>query len=269
MDIASLIFDFLTALILLISVGIAVLRGFIREILTIFGVIGGAFAAYFVGPMLAPSFNNWLVGDAAEDEIPKLFGVVPYDMLADFLAYGLIFVLVVIVLSLASHALSGWAKALGLGVLDRALGALFGLVRAVIIVGIIYMPFHMLAADEDRQEWFGEAYSFVTVERITGQMQQLMPASIEEQAEEQKQKGKESIADKLRKEVEEKFQEVTGDVKEEAATPQNNASEADADEAKAPTPPSNPSGYEDIERERLDQLFEQGIDSKSGDNVND
>lgn len=267
MDIASLVFDCLAGLILLISVGIAVLRGFIREVLTIFGVIGGALASYFIGPLLSPVFNGWLVGDVTDDEIPKLFGIVPYDMLADFLAYGLIFVFVVIVLSLVSHALSGWAKALGLGVLDRALGALFGLVRAVIIVGIIYMPFYMLADEKDRAEWFGQAYSFKAVERITGQMQTLMPESVEDEVEEQKEKGKDSIADKLRKEVEQKFQEVTGDVKEEAAKVKDGTT--DTQEEVMPTPPANPSGYKDTDREHLDQLFEQGIDSKTGDTVND
>ena len=58
MDVLTLVFDVVIIAILLISVLIAVLRGFIREVLTIFGVIGGVAAAYFLGPLLPVSYTH-------------------------------------------------------------------------------------------------------------------------------------------------------------------------------------------------------------------
>ncbi len=272
MEISVIIFDLLVLTILLISIGIATLRGFIREVLTIFGVVGGVAAAYFLGPLLAPTFNGWLVGDAEGDEIPKLLGIIPYDMVADFLAYGLIFIIVVIILSFVSHFLSSAAKALGLGILDRVLGALFGCVRAVIIIGIIYMPFYMLADKEYRTELFGNAKSYSYVERITAQLHSFMPESVTEEIEDDKKKGKDGIAEKLRREVEEKFQEVTGgdkDNKDSKTTDSKTAEPETTEDAPPPKPPANPSGYEDNQRERLEQLFEEGIDGMNEGNANE
>lgn len=269
MDVLTLVFDVVIIAILLISVLIAVLRGFIREVLTIFGVIGGVAAAYFLGPLLQPLFHGWLVGDTSEEEVAELFGIIPYDMLADFLAYGIIFVIVVIILSLLSHMLSSWARAVGLGVVDRILGAAFGVIRAVIILGILYMPLYMLADKEDREGWFGTAKSYPYVERITEQMHKFMPDSVTEGAE--KEKG--NIADKLRKEMEAKFQEVTGDKKESKAQDDDAAAtlskDAEESDAPPPTPPSTPSGYEDNQRERLEQLFEDGIEGMNEGNTNE
>lgn len=269
MDLPVLIFDLVVIAIILMSIIIGMLRGFIRETLTIIGVVGGAFAAYVVGPLLAPVFNNWLVGgdDVPEEDIPTLFGVIPYDMLADFLAYGSVFIIVVIVLSLMSHMLAGWVKALGLGVFDRALGVVFGVVRAVVVIGILYLLPFMLTTQEDRQEWFGDAYTFTPVERVTAQLQKFMPESVKEEVDSAEEK--ESIADRLRQEVEEKFQEVTGDRnssdrgkadEDENAQEVEEIQEPQELQEPAPLPSDTPSGYEDNERQRLDQLFEEGAD---------
>ena len=55
-----MIVDILVLAVLLISALIAFLRGFIREVLTITGVVGGLAAAYFGGPLLAPLMRGWL-----------------------------------------------------------------------------------------------------------------------------------------------------------------------------------------------------------------
>ena len=55
-----MIVDVIAALIMLASIGIAILRGFIREVLTIFGLVGGAVAAYVGGPLLTPTVRGWL-----------------------------------------------------------------------------------------------------------------------------------------------------------------------------------------------------------------
>src|SRR5262245_37034294 len=139
-----MIFDTIVAAVLLVSCIIAFLRGFIREALTILGVVGGAAAAVYAGPMLSPAVRGWLGVDAAAaaaegaEAPPKLFGVLPVSMAADLLTYAGIFIVVVIILSVISHFLSGWAKAVGLGALDRSFGALFGIIRGMVILVLLY-----------------------------------------------------------------------------------------------------------------------------------
>lgn len=274
MDIAFLVFDILVFAILAISIVTAIFRGFIREMLTIVGVVGGAAAAFFAGPTLVPLFNNWLgVTEAQEkgEDIAKLFGVVPYDMLAGLLAYGIIFIIVVTILSIISHFLSGWAKAVGLGFVDRLLGAVFGLVRGLFIIGMLYMLFYIAAPQDSRQEWFGGARSYSYVEKVTGWMYEFLPESFTNEDSDKKEDG----GDNLRKKVDEKFQELKAGTEEKAQALKDKAQKAaqkaaqdSADKAKEtrpPTPPAVPSGYGDQQREKLDDLFKQGMSADSPD----
>ena len=56
----GMIFDFIVVLAVLASALISFMRGLIREVLTIAGVVGGGAAAVFFGPSLAPLMRDWL-----------------------------------------------------------------------------------------------------------------------------------------------------------------------------------------------------------------
>ncbi len=157
--------DIAVVAVVLISVVIAVLRGFIREVLTILGLVGGAAAAYVLGPLLVSTTRGWL-GVAENSEEPQVFmGMVPYTLLAEVLAYGIVFIVFVIILSILSHFLSKFVQSIGLGAVDRALGAVFGLARAALVLGLLYLPFYyMIEGDEQKEEWFPNSKSQVYVE---------------------------------------------------------------------------------------------------------
>src|SRR5690349_2935879 len=112
-----MIFDLVVIAALIVSCLIAFFRGFIREALTIIGVVGGLFAAVTLGPSFSPVVHGWLgePGKTEDGKEEKLFGVLPYDMAADLIAYGSIFIIVVIILSVISHLMAGAARKLGLG----------------------------------------------------------------------------------------------------------------------------------------------------------
>jgi membrane protein required for colicin V production len=169
-----MILDVIVVVILLASALIAFLRGFIREVLTVFGVVGGLAAAYGGGPLLKPVFESWLV-DPAAAEPQKLFGILPYDLLCEALAYGVIFLSVVIVLSIVSHLLAGWAKKLGLGAIDRTLGVIFGLARGVVILIFLYLVPFLLFPKDERAGWFENSRSLAYMESMTGWAASLLP----------------------------------------------------------------------------------------------
>lgn len=169
--------DIAVVAVVLISVVIAVLRGFIREVLTILGLVGGAAAAYVLGPLLVGTTQGWLgVSETPEEEAQMFMGMIPYSMLAEVLAYGIVFIIFVIVLSIISHFLSKFVQKIGLGAVDRALGAVFGLARAALVLGLLYLPFYyMIEGDEQKEEWFPNSKSQVYVEATSRFIDRYIP----------------------------------------------------------------------------------------------
>lgn len=230
-----MIIDILVILILLASALVAFLRGFIREVLTILGVGGGFLAAWFGGPILKPYMRNWL---GAEDPLdpPKLFDTVPYTMVADILAYGLIFIIVVAVLSFISHMLATTAKNMGLGAVDRTLGVIFGLARGLLFLGLFYLPFHMMTEKETKEEWFKDSRTHFYIEKTAAFIEGFLPETEEEELNPEEEEASSAVREKL---------------KDIQILPS-------ADKTKLQNNQTDPTqGYDENFRENMDQLFEE------------
>ena len=174
-----MIIDLVVAAIMLISAAISFLRGLIRETLTIAGIVGGLFAAYAFGDNLSPVFRRWLDVDP-EAEVPKkLFEVIPYSIVADGLAYACIFIAVVIIISVISHFIGGAIRAMGLGPVDRTLGVFFGLGRGILLLGLIYLPFHLLMDTESKTKYFNDSKAFGYIENTSEFLAEFLPSSEE------------------------------------------------------------------------------------------
>lgn len=172
-----MIADLVVAALIIVSAGIAFLRGFIREVLTIVGVVGGLIAAWTMGPTLVPYFSNWFgVPTDAKAEMPKLMGLVPMDIVAMASAYAVVFIVVTIVLSLFSHVLAGAARKLGLGPVDRTLGVVFGIARAVFLLAFLYLPFYLISGQAGHDELFKDSRAYVYVKGLSAWMAGYVPA---------------------------------------------------------------------------------------------
>ena len=104
------------------------MRGMVREVLGLIAWIGAAFAATWFFPQVQGIARRFI----ADPDV------------ADPVAFGVVFLFVLIVLSLLARTLSGAVRHSGLGGLDRTLGLVFGLLRgaalmiaAYIIVGVV------------------------------------------------------------------------------------------------------------------------------------
>lgn len=179
-----MIVDILVGAVLLVSAIIAFLRGLIREVLTIAGVVGGLAAAYAFGSKLSPTVLGWLGGPGTEEKPNKLFDIVPYSILAEAIAYGAIFILVLIIISVISHFLAESVKSLGLGAIDRTLGVFFGLVRGILLLGLLYLPLHMLVEAETKARWFEGSRSYVYLEKTSGFLSGFLPSETVDYVEE-------------------------------------------------------------------------------------
>src|ERR1700749_4217611 len=86
--------DFLVVLVLLVSTGYAVWRGFLSETLTIFAWVAASFACVYFAPDVVPVARN-LIGN---------------PWLAAVAAYAIVFLAVLIPLSFMSHRFSQTVK---------------------------------------------------------------------------------------------------------------------------------------------------------------
>ena len=171
-----MIIDIVVGAVVLISAAISFLRGMIRELLTIAGVIGGLFAAMAFAPSLSPTFRDWLgVSDGGEPA--KLFDIIPMGIVADICAYASIFVIVVIIISVISHFTSATVKAMGLGPVDRTLGVIFGIVRAVVLLALLYLPFHLLMDENSKAKYFSDSKTHTYIEKTAEFMVRFLPSS--------------------------------------------------------------------------------------------
>lgn len=111
--------DWLLAIVLAYSVIRAAWRGFVREAFALAGLI--------VGFLLA----CWSYEAAAK----KVAGLISSPPLAQFLCFLAIVIGVMLVAGLLGHIIRRTASAVGLGIFDSLLGALFGLVRGAVLAG--------------------------------------------------------------------------------------------------------------------------------------
>ena len=110
-------FDYFLLILVLLSTLQAFVRGFIRTALSLVGFVAGILIASWEYLPLAQKLGAWIQNFAV----------------AEVIAFLLILVLVIVLVSLIAQVLRTTVKAIGLGLLDRLLGAGFGAVRGMLI----------------------------------------------------------------------------------------------------------------------------------------
>ena len=127
--------------ILLVSAVLAFARGFVHEVLSMGAWVGAAFAVIFGLPLVRPFARS----------------VISLPLLADFAAGGVIFILALLVLSLATRAIARQVQGSALNAVDRSLGFVFGLLRGAVLVCLAYIPLAWLMSPGEQPTWIREA----------------------------------------------------------------------------------------------------------------
>ena len=147
--------DIVLIVVMLISGLLAMVRGFMREVLSIIAWILAAGATLYAYSKLLPLakqyFNN--------------------DIVAAVAVIGGVFLLTLLVVSILTVRISDMVLDSRVGALDRTLGFLFGLARGLVIVVVAFMFFNWLVPDRSQPEWVRAAKSKVV---LTGTGQWLM-----------------------------------------------------------------------------------------------
>ena len=130
--------DYIVILVILASILISLVRGFVREILSLVSWIGAIYVANKLTSLLEPLIPNSIAHPG-----------VRYA-----LAFVTLVVIGVFVLSFLSRQISRLVKVGGLGGTDRALGIFFGLARGLLILAFLTLVIGVTPLVE-RHHWKG------------------------------------------------------------------------------------------------------------------
>ena len=134
MDISAFNYVDYTILAVLAASGLlAMLRGFMRELL---GALG------WVVAVIVARLSEGMASDQLQDYIND-------EALTSFLGWMLPFIIVVFAWYIFANLAAPGLKKMAMGVLDRPLGFIFGVLRGLVLVAIVYMSALLLYESED------------------------------------------------------------------------------------------------------------------------
>ena len=135
--------DGILVVVMLISAGLAMIRGFTREVFSIGSWVAAAAATYFLWERVLPFTQNYI------DDKNIALGVT---------VAGIFFVTLIIV-SIITMRISDFILDSKAGPLDRTLGFIFGAARGLILVVIAVLFLNFFIAPAKQPVWIAEAKS--------------------------------------------------------------------------------------------------------------
>ena len=151
--------DLTVGIALLISALLAFMRGFVHEVLSVAAWVGAVLAAVQSLPFARPLARK----------------MIPIDWAADSAAAVIIFLAVLLVLSILTNAVARSIQKSALNNLDRSLGFVFGLARALVILGVGLIITDWLTSR--RPQWMAQAKTLPIIEMTSDSLKAVIPAS--------------------------------------------------------------------------------------------
>jgi len=151
--------DILLLVVMLISGLLAMIRGFMREILSI-GAWGiAALVTLYSYTRVLPIAKQYFAS----------------DMVAAGVSVGGVFLLTLLIVSIITVRISDMILDSRVGALDRTLGFLFGLGRGLVIVVVAFLFFAWLVPDRSQPEWVRGAKSKVVLQSTGQWLMSMLP----------------------------------------------------------------------------------------------
>lgn len=157
-------FDIALIFIMLISGLLAMMRGLTREFLflIILALSGGI--AFFGAPSIAPTISQ----------------VIEEEWLSLALSLTLIFIAVFVVFSLVGFKMTDRLLNSAIGVLDRTLGLIFGLLRGLVLMTLVWMLYIWMVDTEDQFESVAQARTLPIVNQTANILVSILPINAQE-----------------------------------------------------------------------------------------
>ncbi len=154
------VFDYAALLIVGFSVLLSVMRGAVREVLALLSWVVAFWVANIYTVQLAPLLPNGI----------------PDESLRLLAAFVILFLVALLLMSLLTIAMSELVKTIGLGLLDRGLGALFGLARGGLIVMVLVLLAGLTSVP--RQRYWRNAMFSAPLEALAMNLKPWLPEGL-------------------------------------------------------------------------------------------
>jgi len=119
------LFDYLLLAITGFSMVLSLWRGFVREIISLIGLVAAFMVAGRASGMAADLVHGWI----------------PNSTAANLAGFGLVFVSVMLVVALIGSLIRKLVDMADLTASDRTLGMIFGLTRGLLLIGLFFLIF--------------------------------------------------------------------------------------------------------------------------------
>lgn len=147
--------------VLLLSGLLALMRGFVHEVLSFSAWIGAAVITIYAFPHVQ-DFARGLIG---------------IDIAADLVSGISVFLVSLVLLTLLAKLMAELVQGSRLSAIDRVLGLVFGLARGAVLVCLAWLIFAWLVPEPQRPDWIRQAATLQYVQKGAVWLQQLLPRS--------------------------------------------------------------------------------------------
>jgi membrane protein required for colicin V production len=244
--------DIVVLAIIALSTLLALGRGFVKEVLSIFGWIGAAIGTFLIFAYV-PQVQAFARKQIAE------------PLLADIACAVGLFVVLLIVLGFFNHAISTRVHASSLGPLDKSLGLVFGLVRGVVLVALAHMAMTdwFIPNKDQRPDVINQARTEPYVDMAATYIKNLIPQELKDRASTILDRGSKAV--EQGKELNDTIQKLSPETPP-PTTPPSGDSQGDSSQNGGQGTQRSPagnqdgqgeqSGYKDAERKDLERLIQ-------------
>jgi len=151
--------DLILLVVMLISALLAMVRGFMREVLSIASWAAAAILTLYAYPKLKPIVLQYFSN----------------EIVASAICIGGVFLGTLLIVSIVTIKISDTILDSRVGALDRTLGFLFGLARGLVIVVVAFLFFAWLVPDRSQPEWVKNAKSRVVLQGTGQWLMSMLP----------------------------------------------------------------------------------------------
>lgn len=137
------ILDGLLLAIMFISAVLAMIRGFVREVLSIVSWVAAAAAAFLLYERVLPYAKQYIT----------------QELVAAGVSAAAVFLVTLVIVSYITMRISDFVLDSRIGALDRTLGFVFGAVRGLLLVVVAMMFFNWFVQPDQQPEWVLDAKS--------------------------------------------------------------------------------------------------------------
>ncbi len=151
--------DIILLAVMLISAILAMVRGFMREVLSIASWAAAALLTLYAYPRLLPIAKQYI----------------NHDLAAAGIVVAGVFLGTLLLVSVITIKISDMVLDSRVGALDRTLGFLFGLARGLVIVVVAFLFFVWLVPERSQPEWVRNAKSRVVLQSTGQALMSMLP----------------------------------------------------------------------------------------------